>query len=151
MCECLKRIHWKPVLLAGLVYAVIATVVHQLEAICTMNYYLMPEYFGAWSKIMMPTAGPPPAAFFAYSFLFTLIGGFVFAALFDLLKAQLGAAFWQRVCGFTSLWALLILALSTLPLWLLMNLPVVLIVSWFVSGMLIAFVSSMVFAKMMKK
>jgi len=151
MFEVLKRLHWKPIILSGFVFAIIAMVVHMVESMLTMSYYLMPEYFGAWSKVMMPTAGPPPASFYVYSFIASVLGGIVFAELYDLIKSQFGATYWQRVCVFTKYWVFLNLVLFILPLWLFVNLPLGLIISWFVSGAIIAFFGTMVFAKMMKK
>ena len=150
MFDYLKRLHWKPIILSGFVFAIIAMVVHMVESVLTMSYYLMPAYFGTWSKVMMPTAGPPPVSFYVYSSVASFLGGFLFAELYDLIKSQLGATYWQRVCIFTKYLVLLELVIFILPLWLFVNLPLGIIVSWFVSGALIAFLGTMVFAKMMK-
>ena len=48
------------ILCGALAYTVILFIVHMAGAIVDMGYYLMPDYFAVWSKIMMPVPGPPP-------------------------------------------------------------------------------------------
>ena len=51
---------------AGVLFGIIALIVHWIFAYVGMDYYLDPAYFPVWSKLMMPTAGPPPASFLYY-------------------------------------------------------------------------------------
>ena len=67
MIKWIAKIDLKKVLLASLAYTIVAMIIRQIEAVLTMRYYLMPEYFGVWSQVMMPTAGPPPPSFFTTS------------------------------------------------------------------------------------
>ena len=53
----LEKLNWKKILLIGLIYTVFATIVHQFEAIITMQYYQMPQYFGVWSKNLSTVLG----------------------------------------------------------------------------------------------
>ena len=46
---------------------IVSQIIHSIEAFATMDFYLDPNYFGVWSKIMMPGPGPPPAEFYYYS------------------------------------------------------------------------------------
>lgn len=144
------KIHWTKVLLASLIVFIVEVMVRQVEAFLTMKYYLMPEYFGVWSKLMMPKAGPPPPEFFMMSALFTFLGALILACVYECIKTSLSKRFWPRVLGFTKLMALLMLAFSYLPMFLMMNLPQGLIISWFVSSVLITLVASMVFVKVLK-
>ena len=66
--------------------SVISQIIHSAGAVLTMDYYKDPQYFQVWSKIMMPGAEPPPVSFFAYSFLFSLLGWVNFLALFRMSK-----------------------------------------------------------------
>ena len=99
---------------------------------------------------MMPKAGPPPPEFFMMSALFTFLGALILACVYECIKTSLSKAFWPRVLGFTKLMALLMLAFSYLPMFLMMNIPQELIVSWFVSSVLMTLVASMVFVKVLK-
>lgn len=135
---------------AAAVYTIVAFVVHQIEVMLTMNYYLMPEYFGVWSKVMMPGAGPPPASFMVYSLVFTYIAGVVVGALYDFIKDLLPKKFWPRVLNFTDLVISLMIVFFTLPVYLLFNVPFGLSVGWLASSLMIVFLGSAVFVKMIK-
>jgi len=146
----MRKIQWKKALLAGVVFVIINTVVRQIEAFLTMNYYMMPEYFGVWSKIMMPTAGPPPASFMVVSLLFSYVTGVTLAAVYDFIKDLLPKKFWLRVINFTDLIIGLMVVFFTLPVYLLLNVPVMLLVYWLASSVVIVFLGTVVFVKMLK-
>ena len=149
-CEWAKKIKWSKVLQAGLIYMVIAFVVRQIEAFLTMSYYTDPQYFGVWSKIMMPKAGPPPASFTILSLLFSYITGVTIAALYDYIKDLLPKKFWPRVLNFTDLVIGLMVVFFTLPIYLLLNVPPMLLIWWFISSVVIVFLGTIVFVKMIK-
>lgn len=149
-CVWMKKIQWKKALLAGVVYVIIATVVRQIEAILTMSYYTEPQYFGVWSKLMMPKSGPPPASFMVWSLLFSYITGVTLAAGYDFIKDLLPKKFWTRVLNFTDLVICLMIVFFSLPVYLLLNLPMGLLLSWLVSGFIIVFSATAVFVKMLK-
>jgi hypothetical protein len=89
MGEFMKNLTGKDIgyiILAGIVVAVISQILNTLEAFATMNIYLADEYFPVWSRIMMPAAGPPPASFYVYSILFSLIAGIIYAGVFFVLE-----------------------------------------------------------------
>ena len=149
-CVWMKKIRWKKALLAGVVYVVIATVVRQIEAILTMSYYTEPQYFGVWSKLMMPKAGPPPASFMIWSLLFSYITGVTLAAAYDFIKDLLPKKFWTRVLNFTDLVICLMIVFFSLPVYLLLNVPMGLLLVWLISGFIIVFLGTTVFVKMLK-
>lgn len=144
------KIRWGKVVIASIILLVIQMVVMNIEALFDMKYYVMPEYFPVWSKLMMPNAGPPPVEFFVASALFSFLTALVLACVYECFKASLDKRFWPRVLGFTKLMALLSLIFSYLPMYMLINLPLGLIVSWFVSGVLVIFLGSVVFVKILK-
>ncbi len=144
------KINWKKVFIASIIVFIIDIVVRQVEVFFTMKYYVMPEYFGVWSKLMMPKAGPPQAEFFIISALFTFLTALILACVYECIKDSLMKSFWQRVLGYTKLMLLLMLVFSYLPMYLLINLPVQLITSWFVTSILVVFASSIVFVKILK-
>jgi hypothetical protein len=149
MFEWRKKINWKKVIVAAIAYTIIASVIRQVEVFVTLDYYTNPDYFGLWSKVMMPGKGAPPPGFVVYSLLFAFYGGVVLATLYDLIKSFLAKGFWQRVLSFTDVVVGLILVLFYMPVYLLFNIPFGLLVSWFISGVIIIFVSSIVFAKLL--
>jgi len=150
VCECFKKINWKKVLTAGFVYLIIAFIIRQVEAILTMNYYTMPEYFGVWSKVMMPKAGPPPPSFFITSLLFSFLTGVGLAVFYDWIKSLLPKDKWSRIFCFTCLITGLSFIFFSLTAFLLFNLPFMLLVWWFVSSVIIFFLTAMVFVRVLK-
>lgn len=146
----LKKIPFKQLLLASTVYTVIAFVVHQLEAFFTMKYYLMPEYFGIWSKLMMPKAGPPPTEFYSSSLLFSFMGGFAYGYIYWLVKSVLPKAFWKRVFCYADMLLAVSLVSFIMPTYLLLNVPTGLLISWFLSSAVIFICGSIVFVKMIR-
>ncbi len=85
----MKEISVKKVLLIGIIFSVIAFVIHQIEALVTFKYYMMPQYFGVWSKLMMPQAGPPPASFMITSLIFSFVTGISVALIYYYLRDHL--------------------------------------------------------------
>lgn len=149
-CECFKKVKWGKVFLAAFIYLVIAFVIRQIEVFSTMKYYLMPQYWEVWSKIMMPNAGPPPLIFQVLSVIFTFITGLVLIWFFVATQKMLGKNYWVKVGKFTGAFAVLTLVFSSLPMYLLINLPVALLVVWFLTGVLTVFLGTLVFAKLFK-
>jgi hypothetical protein len=150
MCEFFKKIQWKKVLTAGFIYLIIAFIIRQVEAVLTMNYYLMPEYFGVWSKLMMPKAGAPPTSFFLTSILFSFITGVGLAIFYDCIKTLLPKDKWQRILCFTCLITGLSFLFFSLTAFLLFNLPFMLLVWWFISSVVIFFLTAAVFVRILK-
>ncbi len=144
------KIRWGKVILVSIILLVIQMVIMNVEALFDMKYYVMPEYFPVWSKLMMPNAGPPPAEFFIASTLFSFLSALVLACVYECFKTSLEKKFWPRVLGFTKLMALLSLVFAYLPMYMMINLPVMLIVSWFISGVLVILLGSIVFVKILK-
>lgn len=137
-------------MLAGFLFLIISFVIRNIEAVLTMKYYLMPAYFPVWSKLMMPSAGPPPAIFTIVSVLFSLFTGLVLAMTYAMIKDLLPAKFWGHVLCFASWLFVLSFVFFTLPVYLMINLPVGLLVSWLISSAVIFFLGSMIFVKIIK-
>jgi hypothetical protein len=146
----IKEISWKRVTLATLIFGVISFVIRQIEAILTMKYYFMPQYFGVWSKLMMPVAGPPPASFMITSFIFTLITGVSVSLIYYYLKDHLPKETHKRIFYFADLMIGTSFVFFTLPTYLMFNVPVGLLVSWFISSFIILTLGSWVMVKIIK-
>jgi len=152
MCEWIKKVPWLKVLWATLAFAAIDTVLRQAEAFATMKYYLMPEYFTVWSKIMMPKAGPPEASFYIAALIGSLLGGLVMVLAYLLLKKHyLSGNIWQQALHFTLKMNILLLVFSYYPMWLMIRLPLALICSWFVTGVVVTFLGGLIFVKIFKE
>jgi hypothetical protein len=125
-----SKIRFGRILVAGLVFAIVAMIVNNLGAFLTMSYYLIPAYFPVWSKLMMPTAGPPPMSFFFLSFTFSFVTGVLFALVYVLVRAALPRSVWLRGVYY----GLLVFVVGSIPgylaLLLLINLPIGLVVAW---------------------
>ena len=150
MSAWMKKLHPKDALSLGFLYTVVAVVLQQIEVIFTMSYYTDPSLAGLWSKTMMPSAGPPPFAFFVQSVLFTFATGVTLAAVFEFMKPLFGKSYWARVIGFTDIMVGLMIVFGFFPMYLLLNIPLGLIVWWFVTGWITVFIAAMIFAKRLK-
>jgi hypothetical protein len=149
MVRWIQEIKIKKLLLCGVIYTIAATFIHQIEAVFTMKYYLLPQYFGVWSKFMMPRMGPPPPEFFMISVIFTFTSGISLALVYLYIRQYLPKAFKQRVLLFADLMIGMSFIFFTLPCYLLFNLPVGLLVSWFISSFIILVIASFTFVKVL--
>lgn len=150
MAKWISNVNWGKLGLVALIYTVVTTVFRQIEALVTMKYYLMPEYFGVWSKLMMPNAGPPPMSFFITSVIIALVSGISLGLVYYYIRDMLPKQFWKRVFFFADLCIGLGFIFFTLPVYLMFNVPVGLLVSWFITGFVILVVTSFTFVKILK-
>ena len=141
------KISFKKVLVAGVLFAIIAQIIHTLFAFGAMGFYTDQKYFSVWSKLMMPTAGPPPASFMAYSLAFGIIGGILIALGYSVLK--------KGVPGKTRamkglVYGLLVFLVGALPgylaIILLINLPLMLVFLWAIESLIIDLFGGMIIA-----
>ncbi len=144
------KIRWGKVILSSLAFFVIAMVVRQIEAMLTMKYYLMPEFFSVWSKVMMPSAGPPPFSFHLISALFSLVTGITLAIFYDFIKDNFKGGAWGRIYGFTVWVFWLSVIFFAFTAYLLVNLPAGLQVWWMASSLIVYFLSAIAFNKILK-
>lgn len=146
----ISKINWFKVFIVGFIYTAITTIIRQVEAVLTLKYYMMPEYFAVWSKTMMPNAGPPPMDFFIKSIVITLASGISLALVYYYTRDMLPKNFRERVLLFADLMIGLQFIFFTLPIYLLFNLPAGLLISWFISSFLILVITSFTCVKIIK-
>jgi hypothetical protein len=146
-----RMANWLRIGLTAVVMTIIAEIVHTVEAVLTMGYYTDPAHFPVWSKIMMPSAGPPPAAFYYYSIAFALVTWAIFGFVYE----KLGVSVHEKnlIRNGIRFGALIFLVAgipSTLTMYLLVNLPVGLLVSWTMSGLILYLIGGVLTAKLIK-
>ena len=128
---------------------IIGFVFRMVESMLTMGFYMDPAYFGVWSNLMMPTAGPPPMQFFAVSLLFGFITSLIIVWACQLVAPLLGSQNWVRKGVFLGMFLfLLTVAPGMLSMMLLINLPAALLFAWLVTGFVISMVDGFVLAKL---
>ena len=132
-------VNCKRIVLGAIAYLVIAQVLHTVSTMLTMNYYLDPNYFAVWSKIMMPTAGPPPMEFYYYSLGFGLIIGIIYSYIYANVKNIMKGTVIKK--GLKYGFAIFLMAgiPSFLSIYLLINLPLGLLVYWLIIDQLLTF------------
>jgi hypothetical protein len=145
-----KEISWKKIFLVSLLYTTVACVIRQFEAILTINYYKMPEFFGVWSKLMMPKAGPPPVSFLITSLVFTFASGISITLIYYYLKDHLPKENKKRMLYFADLMIGASFVFFTLPVYLMFNVPAGLLISWFTSSFIILTTVSWILVKIVK-
>lgn len=135
----MRPVHTKDIVLiitAGILVAMISQVLSTIEAYLTMDIYMMEEYFPVWSRIMMPGEGPPPFTFFLYSIAFSLVLGWIYAAIFRVIEDGIPGTGYIK-----GIWSGVILFLLSgvpflLTTYLLINLPGL----FFLSGTIFGFI-----------
>lgn len=150
MISWLREISIKKLLLTSVIFTVVAFILHQIEAILMMKYYVDPQYFGVWSKVMMPSAGPPPPSFMITSLIFSFVTGVSVTLIYYYLKGHLPKEERKRILYFADLMAATSFLFSTLPMYLMFNVPVALLISWFISNFIILTIGSFVMVKIIK-
>ena len=143
--------NWKRIVIAAIVFAVIAQVLRITESMLTLDFYMDPEYFGVWSKLMMPTAGPPPAEFFYASVISGLVIAVIYAAVYDIIKGSLPRkTVLKKGLQYGIILFLIVQIPGLLGMYLLVNLPTLLLVYWGISSLVISLIGGVVFAKIIK-
>lgn len=128
---------------------IIGFVLRIIEAMLTIRYYMDPAYFGVWSNLMMPTAGPPPMQFYAVSLLFGLITSLIVVWAYHVVAPIFGSQGWVRKGVFFGIFLfLLIQAPGMLSMMLMINLPAALLFAWLVTGFVISMIDGLVLAKL---
>ncbi|OGI14756.1 hypothetical protein A3K63_02675 [Candidatus Micrarchaeota archaeon RBG_16_49_10] len=128
---------WKFLVIA-VIFAVISQGIHTIAAFLEMKYYLMPEYFSVWSKLMMPGPGPPPLSFTLLSVLVGTVTAVIYSFAYLLVMKWIpGSSSLKKGANF----GLMLFFVGVLPgylaLMLLINLPLQLIFYWMVEGLII--------------
>jgi hypothetical protein len=141
---------WLKIILLGIVFAIIAQIVHTIESMATMNFYTDPAYFGLWSKIMMPGQGPPPTEFYIYSIIFSFIAGIIYALIYTMIRKSIpGKTIFNHGLYFGFILFLIGLP-SILSLYLLINLPNMLLISWTITALIIDLIFGVIVVKLIK-
>jgi len=104
-----------------------------------------------WSKIMMPGAGPPPVQFYYYSIAFSFIAGLIYSFVYSRINTAFKGNAIQK--GLKYGFGLFLVA--GIPfffsMYLLINLPVGLLISWlFIEGLVTYLIAGIVIAKIVK-
>ena len=146
----MKKISWGKVLMIGVIFTVISFVIRQAEMLLTLKYYMMPQYFGVWSKLMMPVAGPPPLSFTITSLIFTFVTGISITLIYYYLRDHLPPLGFKRVYYFADVLMATYFVFFFLTAYLLFNLPLALLISWFISTFVIVTAGSWVIVKIIK-
>ncbi len=83
--------------ITGIIFAVLAQIIHSGGAYFTMDYYTNEEYIGIWSQLMMPEDGALGTKFFITSLLFNLIAGVFYTTFYIVTRASIpGKKFFRK-------------------------------------------------------
>jgi hypothetical protein len=138
-------------LLAAILFTIISEVIHTAESFFTMSFYTDSNYFAVWSKIMMPTVGPPSTSFYVYSIIFTFISGLIFAFVFTKVKNVIKANVWWKIGKRFGIGVWLVASIPwALTTYLLINLPPMLLVYWSISSLIVYVLAGIAIAKILK-
>ncbi len=111
----------------------------------------MPQYFPVWSKIMMPTAGPPPVSFMVYSLLFSVVSGILIALVYSVVKNSVPG---NNPTKKGLKYGVLIFLVGGIPgylsMLLLINLPSALLLYWAFETLVVDLLGCFIIARILK-
>jgi hypothetical protein len=135
------------VLLSGVLFAIVAWVIHMLGAMLAMGYYKLPEYASVWSKAMMPAANAaPPLSFSIYTLLIGFVGGILFAIVYDVLMGGVPGKKTNKGLAFGFLVFLVAGIPGYLGMILTINIPAGLAGMWLLENLVIYLLGGMIVA-----
>ncbi len=145
------KISWPRILAVAILFAIVGEIVMTIGAIADMNYYVDANYFNVWSKIMMPSAGPPPIEFMYIGIIFQLVTGFLFAFVYAVIKGAVPGKGWKNKGLMYGFLVFLVAGIpTTLTLILLINLPLGLLLSWMFQSLVVYLLMGLAAAKIAK-
>ncbi|MFH0936392.1 MAG: hypothetical protein V1815_01785 [Candidatus Woesearchaeota archaeon] len=126
------------VVITGIIFAILAQIIHSGGAYFTTDYYTNDEYVGIWSQLMMPEDGAPGTKFFITSLLFNLIAGVFYTTFYIVTRASIPGRNFFRKGLFYGLFLFLVASIpGFLSLYLLINLPTMLLYVWALENFII--------------
>jgi len=119
------------IVIAALIFMMLAAVIHGLSAQLTMGYYTDPQYATLWSGLMMPGGGPPGSGFIAFSLLFNFIVGFIYAYAYHIIKAGMpGGNYLKKGLNYGTMLFLVATVPFAFSSILLLSVPFFMVVVW---------------------
>ncbi|MDO8741486.1 MAG: hypothetical protein Q7J54_08050 [Candidatus Woesearchaeota archaeon] len=149
VCKPARMNFWK-ILLSGILFAIIAQIVHTIGAFLTMSYYTDANYFAIWSKLMMPSAAPPGWEFYAYAIGFSIITGILLSIVYVMVSCCFSGSAFKKGALYGVLLFLAAGIPSALSLYLLISLPLALIISWAIGGLVAYLIGGIIIAAINK-
>lgn len=141
----------KGIIIAAILFMIIAQVIHSFGAFATMGFYTEPEYFHLWSEIMMPGAGAPGMEFYAVSLIFNFITALILTVFYVVIKGAVPGKF-SLIKGVN--YGIMLFVITAIPTFLsttlLLNLPIVLSISWMIEALIIDILGGIIIAKFNK-
>jgi hypothetical protein len=145
------KISWPRILAIAIIYAIVSEIVMALGAMTDMSYYMDANYFPVWSKLMMPAAGPPQAEFYYTGIIFQLVTGFLFAFVYKVIRGAVPGKGWKNKGLMYGFLVFLVAGIpTTFMLYLLINLPVGLLLSWMLQSLVVYLIMGLAAAKIAK-
>lgn len=140
----------KKIVISAAVFALLSQVIHTVSAIFTMSYYTNPAYFPLWSKIMMPTAGPPGTEFYVFSIIASFITGLVFAGAYSILGRSVPESAFGRGINYGIMLFLIAGVPFTFTTYLLLAVPSALLLAWAFESLVIYVIAGAAFEKILR-
>lgn len=145
------KLKWKKLLMAAVLFTIIAQLIHNVGTWLGMGYYTEPEFFPVWSKLMMPTEGSPPTSFMVYSLGFGFVSALIYALFYGMVKPVLKE---QSMLQKGLIYGFGLFVVSTVPntltMLLLINLPPGVLMLWTAESLAAFLLGGMVIARVMK-
>ncbi len=146
----------KKLVLSAIAYAAISQIVHTAGAFLDMSYYTDPANFALWSRLMMPSQGPPGAEFYLLSVVFALIIGLIFTYAYKITRQAFASKrafradrYWEVGLKFGLFLFIFTGFTGTLSMYLLFAIPFGLLFSWALQSLVASLAAGVAFARIM--
>ncbi|MCC7552376.1 hypothetical protein KO317_01790 [Candidatus Micrarchaeota archaeon] len=122
----------------------VSLIIYTAGSFVDMEYYTNSDNFGLWSKIMMPNMGPPGVEFYFVSLVFKFIIGLIFTLFYMVIAKSIRQESILKTGIFYGCLLFVILGIpTTLNTFLLFAVPLGLLISWTIQGLLVLVISGM--------
>lgn len=138
MIAWIQKIQWGRVLLISGVYTSISFLLLCIESIFTAQYYQMPQYAGLWSTRMRFSA----AEYYITSIVATYTVGVSLCIIYYYLREYLPKKKWQRVFFYADILVATSFIFFTIPTYVMFNVPISLLLVWFINGFISYLIAS---------
>lgn len=130
MIAWIQKIQWGRVLLIAGVYTVLTSMLRSIESLFTSECYRMAQYSGLWSTPMRFST----TEHFIRSGVATFTVGVSLCVIYYYLREYLPKKKWQRIFFFADILVACSFIFFTIPAYVMFNVPLKLLLAWFVSG-----------------
>jgi hypothetical protein len=144
-----QNLYFKLVL-CGIIFAVIAQIVHSIGVFLSLRYYQSPDFSQVFNPLMISQQGPPPSEFILLALVFGIIQGVFVSYLYLVLKKGVpGKTVLHKGLIYGNIIFIITTVSGSFAMILMVNLPLAIVGAWAVENLITYLLSGMIIAKLL--